>query len=109
MNIALLDSCTPSSSPPPSPSLVARRLRLVLVLVPPPPTPPLSTVIPPLYFSPTSPRRQIIASRAVRSALVESERVGAEKRAALNVKYQTWSNGVASESQYIVKPKDGSA
>ncbi|KLT43223.1 hypothetical protein CC85DRAFT_301621 [Cutaneotrichosporon oleaginosum] len=42
-----------------------------------------------------------IASRAVRTALAESERVAAEKRAVVGAKYQKWENGQPSESEYI--------
>ncbi|KAG7571408.1 hypothetical protein FFLO_00591 [Filobasidium floriforme] len=38
-----------------------------------------------------------IASRAVRTGLKESERVGAEKRANIGVKYQQWENGKGGE------------
>ncbi|WOO82802.1 uncharacterized protein LOC62_04G006288 [Vanrija pseudolonga] len=48
-----------------------------------------------------------IASRAVRTALSESERVAAEKRATIGVKYQVWDKGVAGESTYVVPPKAG--
>lgn len=38
-----------------------------------------------------------IASRAVRTGLKESERVGAEKRANIGIKYQQWNAGKGGE------------
>ncbi|RSH83820.1 hypothetical protein EHS25_005435 [Saitozyma podzolica] len=38
-----------------------------------------------------------IASRALRQALSESERVAAEKRAHVGVRYQIWENGQGGE------------
>jgi F-type H+-transporting ATPase subunit epsilon len=38
-----------------------------------------------------------IASRAARQGLKESERVAAEKRAAVGIKYQIWQNGTGGE------------
>lgn len=38
-----------------------------------------------------------IASRAVRQGLKESERVNAEKRAAVGIKYQMWEQGQGGE------------
>ncbi|KAK1926486.1 mitochondrial ATP synthase epsilon chain-domain-containing protein [Papiliotrema laurentii] len=46
-----------------------------------------------------------IASRALRQSLNETERVAAEKRAQVGVKYQIWENGTSGESQYVVPPK----
>ncbi|KAI9635385.1 mitochondrial ATP synthase epsilon chain-domain-containing protein [Dioszegia hungarica] len=54
-----------------------------------------------------------IASRAVRQALTETERVGAERRAQIGVRYQLWENGQGGESKFVIpqveksgKPKD---
>ncbi|KAH8080909.1 mitochondrial ATP synthase epsilon chain-domain-containing protein [Filobasidium floriforme] len=47
-----------------------------------------------------------IASRAVRTGLKESERVGAEKRANIGVKYQQWENGKGGEQKFIVPPTE---
>ncbi|EIW68815.1 hypothetical protein TREMEDRAFT_31632 [Tremella mesenterica DSM 1558] len=45
-----------------------------------------------------------VASRAVRQALTETERVAAERRATIGVKYQIWENGQGGQSQFVVPP-----
>ncbi|OXH33125.1 hypothetical protein J008_03099 [Cryptococcus neoformans] len=45
-----------------------------------------------------------IASRALRQALNETDRVAAEKRAVIGVRYQLWENGQSGESNYVVPP-----
>ncbi|WVQ97951.1 hypothetical protein IAU59_005071 [Kwoniella sp. CBS 9459] len=45
-----------------------------------------------------------IASRALRQALTETDRVAAEKRAAIGVRYQLWENGQGGEQNYVVPP-----
>ncbi|ORY27741.1 mitochondrial ATP synthase epsilon chain-domain-containing protein [Naematelia encephala] len=45
-----------------------------------------------------------IASRALRQALTETDRVAAEKRAQIGVRYQIWENGQAGENTYVQKP-----
>ncbi|WVQ84144.1 hypothetical protein IAT38_006291 [Cryptococcus sp. DSM 104549] len=47
-----------------------------------------------------------IASRALRQALSEGDRVAAEKRAAIGVRYQLWENGKGGEQTYVVPPKE---
>ncbi|OCF58928.1 hypothetical protein L486_03421 [Kwoniella mangroviensis CBS 10435] len=50
-----------------------------------------------------------VASRALRQALTETDRVAAEKRAAIGVRYQLWENGQGGEQKYVVPPaKDAS-
>nr|XP_019047311.1 hypothetical protein I302_03920 [Kwoniella bestiolae CBS 10118]OCF26241.1 hypothetical protein I302_03920 [Kwoniella bestiolae CBS 10118] len=51
-----------------------------------------------------------VASRALRQALSETDRVAAEKRAAIGVRYQLWENGQGGEQKYVVPPaKDASS
>ncbi|WVN86518.1 uncharacterized protein L203_101682 [Cryptococcus depauperatus CBS 7841] len=45
-----------------------------------------------------------VASRALRQALNETDRVAAEKRAVIGVRYQLWENGQSGESKYVVPP-----
>ncbi|WWD22164.1 hypothetical protein CI109_106653 [Kwoniella shandongensis] len=45
-----------------------------------------------------------IASRALRQALTETDRVAAEKRAIIGVRYQLWENGQSGEQNYVVPP-----
>ncbi|ODO09028.1 hypothetical protein I350_02625 [Cryptococcus amylolentus CBS 6273] len=47
-----------------------------------------------------------IASRALRQALSEGDRVAAEKRAAIGVRYQVWQNGEGGEQQYVRPPPE---
>ncbi|GFZ46628.1 hypothetical protein JCM24511_03848 [Saitozyma sp. JCM 24511] len=42
-----------------------------------------------------------IASRALRQALSESERVAAEKRAHVGVRYQIWEKGQGGEQETV--------
>ncbi|WWC67829.1 uncharacterized protein I206_101746 [Kwoniella pini CBS 10737] len=42
-----------------------------------------------------------VASRALRQALTETDRVAAEKRAAIGVRYQLWENGQGGEQKYV--------
>lgn len=39
-----------------------------------------------------------MASRAIRQALTETDRVAAERRAQIGVRYQIWENGKAGDS-----------
>lgn len=39
-----------------------------------------------------------VASRAIRQALTETDRVAAERRAQIGVRYQLWENGKAGET-----------
>ncbi|KAL7418609.1 hypothetical protein Q5752_007067 [Cryptotrichosporon argae] len=44
-----------------------------------------------------------VASRALRQALGESERVAAEKRAQVGARVQIWENGQAGELNFIAE------
>ncbi|KDE06269.1 hypothetical protein MVLG_03428 [Microbotryum lychnidis-dioicae p1A1 Lamole] len=45
-----------------------------------------------------------IAGRATRQALKEEERVKAERRGDITLKWQTWKNGKASAAEWVVAP-----
>ncbi|KAG8693249.1 hypothetical protein FRC09_010633 [Ceratobasidium sp. 395] len=51
----------------------------------------------------------IICGRALVRSLNENARVAAEKRGLSGLKFQTWKEGKASESQWIDPPKDADA
>lgn len=64
-----------------------------------PPTPPH------IYYTINSFNKYTqIASRAVRQGLKESERVGAEKRAVIGVKYQLWKDGQPGDQVSVGRP-----
>ncbi|GAA5981927.1 hypothetical protein JCM5350_006567 [Sporobolomyces pararoseus] len=47
-----------------------------------------------------------VAARATRQALKEEERLAAEKRGVVTLKYQQWSQGKPSTAEWIVPPAE---
>ncbi|KAK4056095.1 hypothetical protein OIO90_002826 [Microbotryomycetes sp. JL221] len=47
-----------------------------------------------------------IAARATRQALKEEERLKAERRGDITLKFQTWKDGKSSTAEWIVPPSE---